>query len=149
MFFLTPNGDIKLGQVRIFLQEAYALSEKWGRIPVVLAGDFNSTPQSAIYEFLLTSELNITQHDRKSLSGQERLKHSFHDLYRYSTGLECARVLDTLTIASLRGLGGLPNKTIGSDHLALAAEFVFNSRSTGPNLSSEAAEKEGSQGEDN
>ncbi|KAG0456737.1 hypothetical protein HPP92_024525 [Vanilla planifolia] len=203
-----------VAQLFVF-EEAYALSEKWGRIPVVLAGDFNSTPQSAIYEFLSTSELNITQHDRKSLSGQERLKYSFHDLYScisycwtdeeiknasgnsnctilthpfrlhssyasvkgngmtrsyggepfatsyhskfigtldyiwYSTGLECARVLDTLTIASLRGLGGLPNKTIGSDHLALVAEFVFNSRSTGPNLSSEATEKEGSQGEDN
>ncbi|KAK8943471.1 hypothetical protein KSP40_PGU015259 [Platanthera guangdongensis] len=61
-------------EVRILLQQAHALSEKWGGLPVVLAGDFNSTPESAIYEFLSTSELNITKHDRRFLSGQERFQ---------------------------------------------------------------------------
>jgi len=29
----------------VLLSTAHALSEKWGGIPVVLAGDFNSTPE--------------------------------------------------------------------------------------------------------
>eukprot|EP00268_Persea_americana_P049650 TRINITY_DN5336_c0_g1_i9.p1 TRINITY_DN5336_c0_g1~~TRINITY_DN5336_c0_g1_i9.p1 ORF type:complete len:296 (+),score=52.56 TRINITY_DN5336_c0_g1_i9:790-1677(+) len=69
----NPNrGDIKLGQIRLLLEKAHALSEKWGTIPVVLAGDFNSTPQSAIYKFLSSSELNLTMHDKRQLSGQNR-----------------------------------------------------------------------------
>ncbi|XP_022725313.1 carbon catabolite repressor protein 4 homolog 5 [Durio zibethinus] len=67
----NPNrGDIKLGQVRLFLEKAYKLSQEWGSIPVILAGDFNSIPQSAMYQFLASSELNIQLHDRRRISGQ-------------------------------------------------------------------------------
>ncbi|WCJ21995.1 CCR4-Not complex 3'-5'-exoribonuclease subunit Ccr4 [Euphorbia peplus] len=67
----SPNrGEIKLGQIRFLLSRAQTLVEKWGDIPVILAGDFNSTPQSAIYKFLDSSELNIMLYDRKELSGQ-------------------------------------------------------------------------------
>ncbi|XP_021292160.1 carbon catabolite repressor protein 4 homolog 5 isoform X3 [Herrania umbratica] len=60
----NPNrGDIKLGQ-------AYKLSQEWGSIPVILVGDFNSVPQSAIYQFLASSELNVQLHDRRRISGQ-------------------------------------------------------------------------------
>ncbi|XP_057251107.1 carbon catabolite repressor protein 4 homolog 5 isoform X2 [Beta vulgaris subsp. vulgaris] len=56
----NPNrGDIKLGQIRLFLEKAHRLSEEWGGIPVVLAGDYNSVPQ-----------LDILQHDRKRICGQ-------------------------------------------------------------------------------
>lgn len=67
----NPNrGDVKLGQIRTLSSKAHILSKKWGNVPVILAGDYNSTPQSAIYEFLSSSELKITLHDRKELSGQ-------------------------------------------------------------------------------
>ncbi|XP_020584634.1 carbon catabolite repressor protein 4 homolog 3-like isoform X2 [Phalaenopsis equestris] len=180
-------------EVRVFLQQAHALSEKWGGIPIVLAGDFNSTPESAIYEFLSTSELDITRHDRKFLSGLEPNLHIFSGLINHcwtdeelknATGhsscklltqplklqssyahinrtgrtrgscgeplattyhskfmgtvdylwfsgeLEPARVLDTLPISTLKSIGGLPSRNIGSDHLPLASEFVFISKST-------------------
>ncbi|OVA05024.1 Endonuclease/exonuclease/phosphatase [Macleaya cordata] len=70
VLFNQNQGDIKLGQIRLLLSRAHTLSEKWGTIPVVLAGDFNSTPQSAVYKFLSSSELNITLYDRRDLSGQ-------------------------------------------------------------------------------
>ncbi|KAL5174577.1 Carbon catabolite repressor protein 4 3 [Glycine soja] len=55
----NPNrGEVKLGQIRFLLSRAQYLSEKWGNTPVVLAGDFNSTPQSGIYKFLSSSEVN-------------------------------------------------------------------------------------------
>lgn len=67
----NPNrGDIKLGQVRLFLEKAHRLSEEWGGIPVVLAGDFNSVPQSALYQYISSAKLNILQHDRRRVSGQ-------------------------------------------------------------------------------
>eukprot|EP00268_Persea_americana_P041308 TRINITY_DN4110_c0_g1_i9.p1 TRINITY_DN4110_c0_g1~~TRINITY_DN4110_c0_g1_i9.p1 ORF type:complete len:479 (-),score=63.07 TRINITY_DN4110_c0_g1_i9:419-1855(-) len=67
----NPNrGDIKLGQIRMFLEKAHALSQECGNIPVVLAGDLNSVPQSAIYQFLASSELDILMHDRRNISGQ-------------------------------------------------------------------------------
>ncbi|XP_055826081.1 carbon catabolite repressor protein 4 homolog 5 isoform X2 [Solanum dulcamara] len=67
----NPNrGDIKLGQVRLFLESAQRLSQEWGDIPVVLAGDLNSMPQSAMYQFLTSNKLDIQMHDRKQISGQ-------------------------------------------------------------------------------
>ncbi|KAK9278703.1 hypothetical protein L1049_028278 [Liquidambar formosana] len=67
----NPNrGDIKLGQVRLFLEKAHKLSQEWGNIPIVLAGDLNSMPQSAMYQFLASSELDIRLHDRRKISGQ-------------------------------------------------------------------------------
>ncbi|XP_012092978.1 carbon catabolite repressor protein 4 homolog 3 isoform X2 [Jatropha curcas] len=68
------RGDVKLGQIRFLLSRAQILAEKWGNIPIVLAGDFNSTPQSAIYKFLASSELDIMLYDKKELSGQRNCK---------------------------------------------------------------------------
>jgi len=55
--FNPKRGDVKLGQIRLLLEKANALSEKWDKIPIVLAGDFNSTPDSAIYKFLTTMKV--------------------------------------------------------------------------------------------
>ncbi|KAK4735937.1 hypothetical protein R3W88_010198 [Solanum pinnatisectum] len=67
----NPNrGDIKLGQVRLFLESAQRLSHEWGDIPVVLAGDLNSIPQSAMYQFFTSNKLDIQMHDRKQISGK-------------------------------------------------------------------------------
>ena len=40
-------------QARILLEKAHALSEKWGKVPVAIAGDFNSTP--GVCEVLMSS----------------------------------------------------------------------------------------------
>ncbi|KAF7813799.1 carbon catabolite repressor protein 4-like protein 3-like [Senna tora] len=71
VLYNPSRGEVKLGQIRFLLSRAQALSEKWGNAPVVLAGDFNSTPQSGIYKFLSSSELNIMFYDRRDLSGQK------------------------------------------------------------------------------
>ncbi|KAF3646528.1 Carbon catabolite repressor protein 4 -like protein 5 [Capsicum annuum] len=59
-----------LWYVRLFLESAQRLSQEWGDIPVVLAGDLNSMPQSAMYQFLTSNKLDIQMHDRKQISGQ-------------------------------------------------------------------------------
>ncbi|KAJ4825121.1 hypothetical protein Tsubulata_136953 [Turnera subulata] len=70
VLFNPHRGEVKLAQLRFLLSRAHILSEKWGNIPVILAGDFNSTPRSAIYKFLSSSELNIKLYERKEMSGQ-------------------------------------------------------------------------------
>ncbi|WCJ21970.1 hypothetical protein M5689_004080 [Euphorbia peplus] len=70
VLFNPKRGDIKLGQVRLFLERAYKLSREWGSIPVIIGGDFNSLPQSAIYQFLASSKLDLLGHERRNISGQ-------------------------------------------------------------------------------
>ncbi|PON47874.1 Endonuclease/exonuclease/phosphatase [Parasponia andersonii] len=90
VLYNPSRGDVKLGQIRFLSSRAHVLSEKWGNAPVLLTGDFNSTPQSAIYKFLSSSEvscssvvvnlniivylvqLNIMLYNRRELSGQRR-----------------------------------------------------------------------------
>lgn len=87
----NPNrGDIKLGQVRLFLQKAYKLSEEWGNIPVILAGDLNSIPQSAIYQFVVSSELDIRLHDRRKISGQIECPPRFNHLRSENINAACS-----------------------------------------------------------
>ncbi|KAI8542942.1 hypothetical protein RHMOL_Rhmol08G0179400 [Rhododendron molle] len=59
VLFNPKRGDIKLGQIRLFLKKAHELSQEWGNIPVVLVGDFNSMPQSAMYQFLASAEVSF------------------------------------------------------------------------------------------
>ncbi|GMJ14912.1 catabolite repressor 4c [Hibiscus trionum] len=70
VLYNPSRGEVKLGQIRFLSSRAQVLSNRWGNAPVVLGGDFNSTPQSAIYKFLSTSELNIKLYSRRELSGQ-------------------------------------------------------------------------------
>ncbi|KAF3331513.1 carbon catabolite repressor protein 4 3 isoform X1 [Carex littledalei] len=187
VLFSPGRGDVKLGQIRLLLERANYLSRTWGDIPIILAGDFNSTPHSAIYEFLSSREIDVSLHNRLKMSGldpmdsipwrreynwtEEELLNAVGDLEGtkvrsplklrssyasvkgpsltrgpkneplattchskfvgtvdylwYSSELACLRVLDTLPIHLLRQGGGLPSEEIGSDHLALVAEFAF------------------------
>ncbi|XP_044476528.1 carbon catabolite repressor protein 4 homolog 3 [Mangifera indica] len=70
VLYNPSRGEVKLGQICLLSSKAQIISKKWGNVPVVLAGDFNCTPQSAIYKFLSSSELEIKLYNRKDLSGQ-------------------------------------------------------------------------------
>ncbi|RZC61146.1 hypothetical protein C5167_022905 [Papaver somniferum] len=70
VLFNPRCGHIKLGQIRLYIEKANTISREWGGIPIVLAGDFNSMPESAIYQFLASSELDIQLHDRRDMCGQ-------------------------------------------------------------------------------
>ncbi|CAH8258092.1 unnamed protein product [Arabidopsis lyrata] len=90
VLFNPKRGDIKLGQVRLFLEKAYKLSQEWGNIPVAIAGDLNSTPQSAIYDFIASADLDTQLHDRRQISGQgevEPEERSFRNHYAFSASV--------------------------------------------------------------
>ncbi|KAK6148660.1 hypothetical protein DH2020_019572 [Rehmannia glutinosa] len=196
VLYNPKRGDIKLGQMRIFLEKAYELSQEWGGVPVVITGDLNSLPQSAMYQFLASSKLHIQQHDRRHISGQifpskyavsqsrgnhvtrpslnrwtdeelmlatgsrlsslrhhlklcsayaevpgsskvrdkigEPLATSYHSLFTgtvdyiwHTLDLVPVKVLETLSMDSLKQTGGLPSKKWGSDHLAVVCELAF------------------------
>lgn len=70
VLYNPKRGDIKLGQCRTFLEQVHKLSSLWDGAPVVIGGDFNSTPSSAVYDFLATSELELSGLARSYISGQ-------------------------------------------------------------------------------
>ncbi|GIM12728.1 hypothetical protein Vretimale_15903, partial [Volvox reticuliferus] len=88
VLFNTKRGDIKLGQLRVILNElarrALAGGEasaggagagegregKAEAVPVIFAGDFNTSPGSGLYRFLRYGTLPLAGEDRRELSGQ-------------------------------------------------------------------------------
>ncbi|KAL6095526.1 angel2 [Pungitius sinensis] len=70
----NPNrGDIKLAQLAILLAEIGRLSRlpDGSANPVVLCGDFNSTPRSPLYGFLTTGRLDYRGLQSSMVSGQK------------------------------------------------------------------------------
>ncbi|XP_076941829.1 carbon catabolite repressor protein 4 homolog 6-like [Bidens hawaiensis] len=70
VLYNPKRGEIKLGQVRILLERAYATSKLWDDAPVVLCGEFNSTPKSPLYNFISEQKLNVSELPRNKISGQ-------------------------------------------------------------------------------
>ncbi|KAF9617474.1 hypothetical protein IFM89_036435, partial [Coptis chinensis] len=64
------RGEIKLGQVRMLLDRAHAVSKLWNDAPVVICGDFNCTPKSPLYNFIAEQKLDLTGLARDQMSGQ-------------------------------------------------------------------------------
>eukprot|EP00897_Mesotaenium_endlicherianum_P009636 jgi/Mesen1/8700/ME000052S08127 len=70
VLFNPKRGDVKLGQVRVLLERARALSDEHGSAAVVIGGDFNAVPLSSLYSFITDAEVDLSQKDRRDISGQ-------------------------------------------------------------------------------
>ncbi|KAI3364589.1 hypothetical protein L3Q82_011371 [Scortum barcoo] len=73
LLYNPRRGDIKLAQLAILLAEISRLSRlaDGSTNPVVLCGDFNSTPQSPLYSFLTAGSLDYRGMQIGMVSGQE------------------------------------------------------------------------------
>ncbi|KAF0898600.1 hypothetical protein E2562_008183 [Oryza meyeriana var. granulata] len=71
VLYNPKRGDIKLGQVRTLLDRAYTISKTWNDAPVIICGDFNSTPKSPLYNFMLEQKLNLSGLAKSTISGQQ------------------------------------------------------------------------------
>uniref|UniRef100_A0A3Q3EVN5 Angel homolog 2 (Drosophila) n=1 Tax=Labrus bergylta TaxID=56723 RepID=A0A3Q3EVN5_9LABR len=73
LLYNPRRGDIKLAQLAILLAEIRRLSSRsdGSTSPVVLCGDFNSTPWSPLYSFLTTGCLDYRGMQIGMVSGQE------------------------------------------------------------------------------
>lgn len=83
-------ADVKLFQVDVFMQELELLITTRGLpqdIPIILAGDFNSTPDSSVYELLSTGTCMLSKRDMPDdsavLNGC-RLRHNLRMRSSYS-----------------------------------------------------------------
>ncbi|CAE7308939.1 CCR4-1 [Symbiodinium sp. CCMP2592] len=74
-------SDVKLWQTHLLLQNLK--QTRWDHMPLLLAGDFNSTPESAVYQFLregqVMQEHEDLKHDPCGLLGRLR-DHMQHNL---------------------------------------------------------------------
>lgn len=70
VLYNPKRGEIKLGQVRILLDRAFAISRAWNDAPVIVCGDFNSIPMSPLYKFIAMQKLNFSGLARDQISGQ-------------------------------------------------------------------------------
>ncbi|XP_038582456.1 protein angel homolog 2 isoform X2 [Micropterus salmoides] len=75
LLYNPRRGDIKLAQLAILLAEIRKLSclPDGSTNPVVLCGDFNSTPWSPLYSFLTTGRLEYRGLQIGMVSGQENI----------------------------------------------------------------------------
>ncbi|XP_051151403.1 carbon catabolite repressor protein 4 homolog 6 [Andrographis paniculata] len=71
VLFNPKRGDVKLGQIRLLLERAHAISKRWDHAPVVICGDFNCTPKSPMYNFIKEQKLDLSELPRNKVSGQE------------------------------------------------------------------------------
>ncbi|XP_033846795.2 protein angel homolog 2 [Periophthalmus magnuspinnatus] len=73
LLYNPRRGDIKLAQLAILLAEVNRMSRlpDGSSSPVVLCGDFNSTPHSPLYRFLTTGHLDYKFLSIGMVSGQE------------------------------------------------------------------------------
>ncbi|XP_039117315.1 carbon catabolite repressor protein 4 homolog 6-like isoform X4 [Dioscorea cayenensis subsp. rotundata] len=70
VLYNPKRGEIKIGQVRMLLDKAYAVSRHWNNAPVVICGDFNCTPKSSLYNYILEQKLSLSGLARNQVSGQ-------------------------------------------------------------------------------
>ncbi|KAJ3670863.1 hypothetical protein LUZ60_008289 [Juncus effusus] len=71
VLFNPKRGEIKLGQVRTLIDRTNKISRRWNDAPVILCGDFNSTPMSPLYKFISGQKLDISGLARNQISGQD------------------------------------------------------------------------------
>ncbi|KAH0989638.1 hypothetical protein GBA52_001121 [Prunus armeniaca] len=72
VLYNPKRGEIKLGQVRVLLDRAHAISKIWNDAPIVLCGDFNCTPKfvSYKYSYIILLQIDLSGVDRDKVSGQ-------------------------------------------------------------------------------
>lgn len=66
---MIQRGDVKLAQLEMLTRTIAELRSEQ-ELPVLLCGDFNLEPHSALYHFLSTGSLNASGLNRTTLSGQ-------------------------------------------------------------------------------
>ncbi|XP_052210076.1 carbon catabolite repressor protein 4 homolog 6 isoform X2 [Diospyros lotus] len=70
VLYNPKRGEIKLGQIRVLLDRAHAVSKLWDDAPIILCGDFNCTPKSSLYNFISEQKLDLSGLPRDKVSGQ-------------------------------------------------------------------------------
>ncbi|CAA3006599.1 Hypothetical predicted protein [Olea europaea subsp. europaea] len=96
VLFNPKRGDIKLGQVRVLLDRAHVVSKIWEDAPIVVCGDFNCTPKSPLYNFIIEQKIDLSMLPRDKVSGQAsaeiHLPRPSYPNYRMESAVDSAQV---------------------------------------------------------
>ena len=72
LLFNCSRGDIKLGQIYQIIQSALLIKSYYSSydITTIFGADLNSTPNSAIYEYITSKSIDVEYLNKANLSGQ-------------------------------------------------------------------------------
>lgn len=88
LFWDPEMTDVKLFQIDAFLQELELQSQRIGAdVPIIIGGDFNSEPESSVYELLSTGSCSGREdmgEDSYGVLSTCRLQHNLHLRSSYS-----------------------------------------------------------------
>jgi CCR4-NOT transcription complex subunit 6 len=158
--FRFANGDSEDGKVTADTTQVPGISMEYSdgaQIPLLLCGDFNSLPDSGIYDLIVQGSLSNAHADlgsrkygnftRDGISHPFSLKSSYSsigemaftnytpgfqgvlDYIWYSTNtLQVVGLLGDIDKEYLKRVPGFPNYHFPSDHVALYAQYVVKSR---------------------
>jgi mRNA deadenylase 3'-5' endonuclease subunit Ccr4 len=93
LLFNPKRGDVKLNQLCMALARIADAAERHGNAPVVLAGDLNVVPGSALHRFAVDGVVDLATTDHRLASGQ---------FYALSPGT--SRAAETYSAETLRPL---------------------------------------------
>ncbi|KAL0037278.1 hypothetical protein WJX79_010116 [Trebouxia sp. C0005] len=75
ILFNPKRGEIKVAQVRIILEAVDAMCQLYGgNVPCMFMGDLNLTPDSPLYSFIASGQLDCAANDPRNLSGQQEAR---------------------------------------------------------------------------
>lgn len=102
-----------------------------GKLPVILLGDFNTTPGSKTYKLLSNKSLNFESAYMRlgkepsftTFKIRERVEKKTVD-YIFTRGFSIIRLLSMPTVETI-GKSGLPSQNYPSDHLSLVCQVTF------------------------
>eukprot|EP00049_Salpingoeca_infusionum_P018678 m.358289 g.358289 ORF g.358289 m.358289 type:complete len:495 (-) comp18103_c0_seq1:768-2252(-) len=146
--------DVKVIQTMLALNamQEFMKENKLMDLPVLLTGDFNSLPDSGVYEFLSTQKISLDNPDLEGYDFEAALlglglEHPFKlrsayttelpytnytigftgiiDYIWYTQHLVPTALLGPVNEAEMEVLDGCPNAYFPSDHISLCAEFAF------------------------
>ncbi|CAO3654610.1 unnamed protein product [Mucor fragilis] len=155
------DADVKLVQVGVLMEEMSKFASKHcasscaiDKLPTIICGDFNSDPQSGVYEFLSKGVIQQNHNDfgnhsygtytTEGLSHPLSLKSAYSNvgelpftnytpgykgalsyIWYTSTTLDAISLLGPIDPDYLTKVVGFPNAHFPSDHIPIMAEFKF------------------------
>jgi len=125
--------SLSLNATKLYIDE----SATSGIIPMLICGDFNSTPSGEVYSLMKESELNlsssyfntfVSESEPKFTTQKIRRELTSHTIDYIWSSANAFQTLEVLSIPTTAEIGNdaLPSKNYPSDHVAIAAVLQFS-----------------------
>lgn len=109
-------------QINVLIQE---IKKMVGSLPLIICGDFNSDPQSSVYNSLINSELNLYDPWTKLNLPEMSSHHKFDGDTKTGTRIDWILLSNQLNAKSIRINTECCDSTYPSDHFPVEIELSF------------------------